>query len=70
MSQKTERSHKLAPAEPERKIIPGVLKREFHLDNEQDKIAEQENFVFDFPAGCFWCLRHWGFGFIDETTIE
>ena len=44
--------------------------RKLHLDNEQDKIAEQENFVFGFPAGCFWCLRHWGFGFIDETTIE
>jgi hypothetical protein len=42
-------------------IIPVALKRKLHLDDEQDKIVEQENFVFEFPARCF-C--------VDETTIE
>lgn len=50
--------------------IPGTLMRELHLDDEKDEIVEQENFVFDFPAG--WCLRIEvsGFGLVDKVIIE
>jgi hypothetical protein len=51
-------------------IIPGALKHGLHLDHEQDTITEQENLMFDFPAGCFWCLGHWGFGLVDEVAIK
>jgi hypothetical protein len=51
-------------------IIMGAHERKLHLDDKQDKIVEQENFVFDLPARCFWGLRHRCFGLVHEATIE
>ena len=51
------KSHNLAPADLS-KIILGVPKCELYLNNKQDKVVEQVNFIFNFPTWCFLCLTH------------